>query len=189
MRACRAKLVFQISTGELLHPRQSRNAMKTTRVSQELTPVLAATGLIPLVGVLAGRQSTSWTSQSCTAGLWHCKRKRPVEAGNEPTRNLLENVWLPSDLVVQALLENGGETLLSHHTERITWAVGPCPNSNHAVTVGHFRLGALLAPDIAAQYDTAKPTKRQRLPKETARKRAMLKDAANIAFKMCRERL
>jgi hypothetical protein len=31
--------------------------------------------------------------------------------------------------------------------------------------------------------------KRQCLPTETARKRAVLKDAATIAFKLCRERL
>ena len=105
MRACRAKLVFENSTGELwLHPRQSRNAKKTTKAGEEVTTALGATGLIPLAGVLAGRQSTSWALHSCPAGLCQCKRKRAVEAGKEPMRNVLENVWVPSDLVVQALL-------------------------------------------------------------------------------------
>ena len=190
VRACRARLVFENPTGELwLHPRQSRNARKTTKAGEELTIALAATGLIPLVGVLAGRQSTSWTLHSCPPGLCQCKRKRVVEAGKEPMRNVLEHVWIPSDLVVQSLLaENGGKALLSHHTERIPWAVGPS-RPDHAVTVGHFRLAAPRVSDAEAQSDTAKPMKRQRLPTETLRKRAVLKDAATIAFKLCRERL
>ena len=190
VRACRAKLVFENPTGELwLHPRQSRNARKTTKAGEELTIALAATGLIPLVGVLAGRQSTSWTLHSCPPGLCQCKRKRAVEAGKEPMRNVLEHVWIPSDLVVQSLLaENGGKALLSHHTERIPWAVGPS-RPDHAVTVGHFRLAAPRVSDTEAQSDTAKPMKRQRLPTETLRKRAVLKDTATIAFKLCRERL
>jgi hypothetical protein len=165
----RGTLQFQTQQDLTLKRCQSKHSKKTTIDGINMIANAAKVGKVPLCGVMGHRQSTSWTvcricpvNQACS-----CKRKK-----YGVMHNVHDQVWLPSDSVVDALLSpTGGNHLIQYRTERIMWS----SIIDHAVTYGFFFVPP--APDALNIFDNLpvtplrlgvvrKQSKRLRLPSD-----------------------
>ena len=147
----------------LLHRRRGATQAADSSVEgKRLVTVAAAAGKVAMSGVMGHRQSTSWThvhgcdacrdkrTADCIvrrAAVEHNKSHRasqhkPVRSCNEMSTSVHDVIFLPAELVFQALLDpRGGKSLAWQCTRRMDWAE-PAP-IDHAVTQGHFFVGPM----------------------------------------------
>ena len=156
----RERGVFELTRDErlLLHRRRgAAQAADTSGEGRRLITTAAAVGKVAMSGVMGHRQSTSWTHvRGCDACRDHraadciarkaaldynkihkASQHKPVRSCNEMSTSVHDVIFLPAELVIQALLDpRGGKSLAWQCTRRMDWAE-PAP-VDHAVTQGHF---------------------------------------------------
>jgi len=161
----RERGVFELTPDERILLHRCRGAAQAADVSADgkrLVATAAAAGKVAMSGVMGHRQSTSWThvhgcdacrdkrTAECLvrrAALDHNKvhrasQHKPVRSCNEMSTSVHDVIFLPADLVFQALLDpQGGKSLAWQCTRRLDWAE-PAP-VDHAVTQGHFFVGPM----------------------------------------------